>query len=47
MSARALKGLSIENRTILEKAYRIIASDIHTIEKIGGGSAKSMVAELF
>lgn len=47
MSKRAREGLTAENLTTLEKAYRIIESDLSTIETIGGGSARCMVAELF
>lgn len=47
MSARALKGLREDNRKTIEKNYKIIASDLHMIETIGGGSARCMVAELF
>ena len=45
-SARALSGYSEKNRQELEK-YTIIAPDIPTIEDIGGGSARCMLAELF
>ena len=47
MSQRALDALTEEHRKELESSYRIVASDISTIEKIGGGSARCMVAELF
>ena len=47
MSTRALNGLTDEHRKMLESSYRIVASDIGTIESIGGGSARCMVAELF
>ena len=47
MSTRATKGLTKKNREALEKNYRIVHSDIATIEEIGGGSARCMVAELF
>ena len=32
---------------ILEQDLRIIAPDIHTIEAVGGGSARCMLSELF
>ena len=47
MSKRASKGLTAENLITLQKSYRIIESDLSTIETIGGGSARCMVAELF
>lgn len=47
MSQRARKGLTADNLSTLQKAYRIIESDLTTIETIGGGSARCMVAELF
>ena len=47
MSERARKGLTNKHREILEKNYKILSSDIGTIEKIGGGSARCMVAEIF
>jgi hypothetical protein len=47
MSDRARKGLSADNLATLQKAYRIIDSDLSMIETIGGGSARCMVAELF
>lgn len=47
MSDRALKGLTKKHREILEKNYKILSSDIGTIEQIGGGSARCMVAEIF
>ena len=47
MSERAKKGLTKKHREVLEKNYKILCSDIGTIEKIGGGSARCMVAEIF
>lgn len=47
MSERAYKGLREHNRKEIENNYRIISSDLHMIETIGGGSARCMVAELF
>ena len=47
MSERAKKGLTKQHRETLEKNYKILVSDIGTIEKIGGGSARCMVAEIF
>lgn len=47
MSERAKRGLTPEHLATLEQHYNIIASDISTIETIGGGSARCMVAEIF
>jgi hypothetical protein len=47
MSDRALMGLTKKHRDILTKEYKILNTDIGTIEKIGGGSARCMVAEIF
>ena len=47
MSTRALKGLTAANKKTLEAHYKILATDISTIECIGGGSARCMVAEIF
>ena len=47
MSERARKGLTPEHLEEISKHYTIIASDLHMIETIGGGSARCMVAELY
>ena len=47
MSARALSSLTIEQKNEIEKYCRIVASPIQTIEDIGGGSARCMIAEIF
>lgn len=47
MSERARKGLRSHNLKVLTDNYKIISSDLHMIETIGGGSARCMVAELF
>lgn len=47
MSDRALEGLTKKHREVLTKNYKILNTDIGTIEKIGGGSARCMVAEIF
>jgi hypothetical protein len=47
MSERARKGLSPEHLEEIQKNYKIISSDLHMIETIGGGSARCMVAELY
>ena len=47
MSLTALQSLKREQITLLEKDVRIVAPDIHTIETVGGGSARCMLAEIF
>ena len=47
MSTTAYKNFSRAQKKELEKSGAIISFDIHTIENIGGGSARCMVAEIF
>ena len=48
MSERAYKGLHQEQIAIILDHFKdIIFSDLQTIEKYGGGSARCMLAELF
>ncbi|MBT8326670.1 MAG: hypothetical protein KJP21_03040 [Bacteroidia bacterium] len=49
MSKEALDSLTSEQKDIIENKHnnKIIAAPIHTIEKIGGGSARCMMAEIF
>jgi len=47
MSESAYKGFSPANLALLKTFYSIIKADISTIERIGGGSARCMLAELF
>ncbi len=47
MSQTALQSLTHEQIALIEDDLRIIAPDIHTIETVGGGSARCMIAELF
>lgn len=48
MSSKAHSSLTSENIVLLKKYYKdILHSDISTIEKYGGGSARCMLAELF
>ena len=48
MSSRAFNAYSENQKTILAKYYKnIIHSDLKTIEKFGGGSARCMLNELF
>lgn len=46
-STTALKSFTHEQQSILERHAAIIAFDIPTIEQLGGGSIRCMVAELF
>ncbi len=47
MSARANESLTDTQRTAIEEYCRIVAVPIQTIEDIGGGSARCMIAEIF
>ena len=48
MSSRAYSALDAKQKDILLKHYKkIIHSDLATIEKYGGGSARCMLSELF
>lgn len=47
MSTRAYKSLNEEQRTKIEKYNPVIHSDLTTIEQLGGGSARCMMAEIF
>lgn len=47
MSAAAFRSLSKEQISIISKYSRILSPELGTIERIGGGSARCMVAELF
>lgn len=47
MSKTAYMNHSEENLYILEQNYKVITADIDIIEKIGGGSARCMLVELF
>ena len=47
MSSTAYKSISSSQIKIIEKYTDIIHSDIKTIEKNGGGSARCMIAEIF
>lgn len=47
MSTRAYKGFSEQNRKTLEDRYWIVHSDLSTIEHIGGGSARCLIAEVY
>ena len=47
MSASAFNSLTTEQKSDIEKFCRIVAAPIPTIEEIGGGSARCMIAEIF
>ncbi|MGX5202637.1 arginine deiminase-related protein [Aliikangiella sp. IMCC44632] len=47
MSESALQGFSPQQRKTLEKHGELVSSNISTIEHIGGGSARCMIAENF
>lgn len=47
MSQRALDSLNVGQIQLIEKYTTIISPSIPTIEKLGGGSARCMIAELF
>ena len=47
MSTSAYSHFSIEQKKELEKSGTILSFDVHTIENIGGGSVRCMVAETF
>ena len=47
ISSTGLKSLSLEQIKCIEKYYSIVEIDIHNIEKIGGGSIRCMILELF
>lgn len=47
MSAAALQSLDDDQLAIINEHYEIISSAIDTIEALGGGSARCMMAEVF
>ncbi len=47
MSSSAFHSLDSSQVEQLEKHGKLVHSDIHTIEKLGGGSARCMMAEIF
>ncbi len=47
MSQTAFTSFTSEQKRLLEKSGEIIAVEIPTIEKVGGGSARCMMAEIF
>lgn len=47
MSEQAYKSLNAGQKQKIEKYCRIVSSPLDTIESIGGGSARCMIAEIF
>jgi hypothetical protein len=47
MSKTAYDGFTSEQRKVLEKSGKLVALPIPTIEFVGGGSARCMLAEIF
>ncbi len=47
MSKTAHESLDAMQRDTIERHARIVSSDVHTIETIGGGSVRCMIAENF
>jgi hypothetical protein len=46
LSAAALRGLASTTRDALERHGRLVTADIATIERLGGGSVRCMLAEV-
>jgi len=46
MSAAALRALAAPTRAALERYGRLVAADVGTIERLGGGSVRCMLAEV-
>ena len=47
MSNTAKKCFSKTQKKILSKSYKILSTNVSIIEKVGGGSARCMIAEIF
>lgn len=47
MSSAARKSLTFQQENIIGTYTRILSSDLSTIEQVGGGSARCMIAEIF
>jgi len=47
MSKRAYKGYTPEHRRLLKENYKLVYADLDTIEEVGGGSARCLMAEYF
>ena len=47
MSSQSFHSLTEEQKSVLHSDGKILHSDISTIETLGGGSARCMLAEIF
>ena len=47
ISSSGLKALDLMQKKFIEKYYDIVDINIPTIEKVGGGSVRCMLLELF
>jgi len=47
MSSSAYKALNEDQKDFITQHHRILHSDLHTIETLGGGSARCMLAEIY
>ena len=47
MSKTAHDAFTKENREILSKYGELVVAEIPTLEQVGGGSARCMLAEVF
>ncbi|NND34478.1 MAG: amidinotransferase [Saprospiraceae bacterium] len=47
MSDSARRSLTLEQKSALEEYGKILSTSLETIEKLGGGSARCMMAEIF
>jgi hypothetical protein len=47
LSARAWASLDSEQQTLLSAHHRVVLADIPCIERVGGGSVRCMLAEIF
>lgn len=47
MSSRAWRGLGLAQRKVLETHGRVLHSELSAFEKLGGGSARCLIGELF
>jgi hypothetical protein len=47
MSSSAYSSLTAEQIDFIQQYHTILHSDLHTIETLGGGSARCMLAEIY
>jgi hypothetical protein len=47
MSSSAYRALNEDQKDFITQHHRILHSDLHTIETLGGGSARCMLAEIY